>query len=338
MKMTIYDIAKQAGVSASTVSRVINGKPGIKESTRIKVQKLLEENAYTPNAAARGLVMQSSRFIGILIEDIRVSHHTDSVYIISQEMMECGYTCITLSTGPEPEQKAKYIEMLEQRQVEGAILIGSMFSSEEVKESIKKHLPKTPIVLVNGELDLPNGYSILINEEQGTKQCVKYLMEQGRQNISYLMDMETPSNGKKLQGFCDEMILQGKAPEECQVVFSSGNNTSPNESIARGYAAAEQMLKKYPDTDAVLCATDLLAIGCLQCLKEKEIPVPDQIAVMGVDNTLYGRISTPALSTLDNKLVELSRNAAHLLLDVLGGRETSRKMMLFTDIILREST
>lgn len=338
MKMTIYDIAKQAGVSASTVSRVINGKPGIKESTRIKVQKLLEENAYTPNAAARGLVMQSSRFIGILIEDIRVSHHTDSVYIISQEMMECGYTCITLSTGPEPEQKAKYIEMLEQRQVEGAILIGSMFSSEEVKESIKKHLPKTPIVLVNGELDLPNVYSILINEEQGTRECVKYLLEQGRQNLSYLMDTATPSNSRKLQGFRDEMFFQGTAPEKCQVVSASGSSMSPSESIARGYAAAEQMLKMYPDTDAILCATDLLAIGCLQCLKEKEIPVPDQIAVMGVDNTLYGRLCTPSLSTLDNKLVELSRNAAHLLLDVLGGRETSRKMMLFTDIILREST
>lgn len=338
MKMTIYDIAKQAGVSASTVSRVINGKPGIKESTRKKVQKLLDENAYTPNAAARGLVMQSSRFIGILIEDIRVSHHTDSVYIISQEMMECGYTCITLSTGTEPEQKAKYIEMLEQRQVEGAILVGSMFSSDEVKESIKKHLPKTPIVLVNGELDLPNVYSILINEEQGTKECVKYLIEHGRRNISYLMDMATPSNSRKLQGFRDEMFFQGKAPEECQVVSAPGKNMSPGESISRGYGAAEQLLTKYPDTDAVLCATDLLAIGCLQFLKEKEIPVPDQIAVMGVDNTLYGRLCTPSLSTLDNKLVELSRNAAHVLLDVLSGRETSKKMMLFTDIILREST
>lgn len=336
--MTIYDIAKQAGVSASTVSRVINGKPGIKESTRRKVQKLLEENSYTPNAAARGLVMQSSRFIGILIEDIRVSHHTDSVYVISQEMLECGYTCITFSTGTKEEEKAKYIQLLGQRQVEGVILIGSMFSSDLVKESIEKNLPNIPIVLVNGILDLPNVYSILINEEQGTQDCVNYLIEQGRKNISYIMDVPTMSNHQKLQGFRNAMVLHGSSVEKCQIVAAPGENISPRESISRGYAAAQQLLIQYPQTDAVLCATDLLAIGCLQFLQEKGIAVPEKIAVMGVDNTLYGRICTPTLSTLDNKLVELSRNAAHALLDVLEGRETSRKVMLFTDIILRQST
>lgn len=336
--MTIYDIAKQAGVSASTVSRVINGKPGIKESTREKVKKLLEENSYTPNAAARGLVMQSSRFIGILIEDIRVSHHTDSAYVISQEMMASGYTCITLSTGTEPEQKAKYIEILGQRQVEGAILVGSMFSSEDVKESIKKHLPDIPIVLVNGTMDLPNVYSILIHEEQGLQECVKYLMEQGRRNICYMQDLDTPANEKKLRGFCNEMKLSGIPEERWKIVTAPGTSASPNDSLARGYESAEKILSQYPDTDAVLCATDLLAIGCMQYLRERNISIPDRIAVMGVDNSLYGRVCTPTLSTLDNKLVELSRNAAHVLQDVLDGRSTSRKIMLFTDLILREST
>lgn len=105
--MTIYDIAREAGVSASTVSRVINNKPGIKESTRKKVQKLLDEYNYTPDVAARGLVMQASKFIGILIEDIRVSHHTESAYVIEQEMTRQGYTCITFSTGADSKRKAR---------------------------------------------------------------------------------------------------------------------------------------------------------------------------------------------------------------------------------------
>lgn len=96
---TIYDIAKEAGVSASTVSRVVNNKPGVNENTRKKVQQLLEKYNYIPNEAARGLVTQSSRIIGILIEDIRVVHHTESAYVIEQEMTRLGYTCITLSTG-----------------------------------------------------------------------------------------------------------------------------------------------------------------------------------------------------------------------------------------------
>ena len=173
--MTIYDIAREAGVSASTVSRVINNKPGIKESTRKKVQKLLDEYNYTPDVAARGLVMQASKFIGILIEDIRVSHHTESAYVIEQEMTRQGYTCITFSTGADSKRKAQYIEILEQRRVEGAIFIGSMFGTEAVRQSVEQHLSNTPVVIVNGALDLPNTYSVLIDEERGTEECVALL-------------------------------------------------------------------------------------------------------------------------------------------------------------------
>ena len=94
--MTIYDIAKQAGVSASTVSRVINNKPGINAQTRKRVQKLLNENHYIPNEAARGLVMQSSKIIGILIEDLRIEHHTESAYVIEQEMTAFFYFAMRL--------------------------------------------------------------------------------------------------------------------------------------------------------------------------------------------------------------------------------------------------
>lgn len=336
--MTIYDIAKQAGVSASTVSRVINGKPGIKDSTRQKIQKLLKENDYTPNVAARGLVTQSTRFIGILIEDIRVSHHTDSVYVIEQEMTGYGYACITFSTGPKEEQKAKYIELLEQRRVEGVILIGSMFATDLVRQSIEKHLAGIPVVLVNGTLDLPNVYSILIDEERGTQDGVVYLNEQGRERLAYIMDVDTPSNHRKLRGFRMGMMQCGLPLEESQIVQAPGGGTNPSDAIARGRAAAKQLLGQYPDADAILCATDLLAVGCLQELQENGIAVPQQIAVMGVDNTLYGQICSPALSTMDNKLAESSLNAAHILVDVLEGRATSHKIMLLTDLIFREST
>ncbi len=174
--MTIYDIAKQAGVSASTVSRVINNKPGINAQTRKRVQKLLNENHYTPNEAARGLVMQSFKIIGILIEDLRIEHHTESAYVIEQEMTALGYTCITLSTGRKDEKKADYIRILEQRRVDGAILMGSMFETEAVKKSIEEHLSDIPIAIVNGYLDLPNVYGVLIDEERGVKDCVELML------------------------------------------------------------------------------------------------------------------------------------------------------------------
>ena len=147
---TIYDIAKEAGVSASTVSRGVNDRPGINENTRRRVRELLEKYNYSPNEAARGLVNQSSRIIGILIEDIRISHHTESAYIIEQEMTRLGYTCITLSTGDSPERKAECIQILTKRRVEGVILMGSMFGTEAVKQSIAEHMARIPVVIVNG--------------------------------------------------------------------------------------------------------------------------------------------------------------------------------------------
>ena len=99
--MTIYDIATAAGVSASTVSRVINHKSGIRKETREKIEKLIEEYNYSPNVAARGLVMQSSKMIGILLVDIRVVHHIDNAFAIEQELAKRGYCSIIMSTGAD---------------------------------------------------------------------------------------------------------------------------------------------------------------------------------------------------------------------------------------------
>lgn len=337
--MTICDIASLAGVSASTISRVINGKPGVKESTRKRIEELLEEYNYSPNAAARSLVMQASRFVGILIEDIRVSHHNESVYVIEQEMTRQGYTCITFSTGMDPLRKLQYIQILEQRRVEGLIMIGSMFGISEVRQSIEQHLADIPVVIVNGTLDgLPNAYSVLIDEEQGTADCVALLADTGRCRMAYIMDVDTPSNLKKQKGFCAGMLRCGLNTNAESVFTAPGKETNPRDSISRGRQATRQLLQARPDVDGILCATDLLAIGCIQELKAHGIAVPRQIAVAGVDNTLYGQLFTPALTTLDNKMAEVSLTAARMMLDVLGGNDISHKRMLFAEIIQRDST
>lgn len=336
--MTIYDIAREAGVSASTVSRVINNKTGIKESTRKKVQELLEKYNYTPDIAARGLVMQASKFIGILIEDIRVSHHTESAYVIEQEMTRQGYTCITFSTGVDSKQKAHYIEILEQRRVEGAIFIGSMFGTDEVRKSVEQHLSNIPVVVVNGTLELPNTYSVLIDEERGTEECVDLLIRKGRKQLAYLMDMASPANEKKNRGFCTGMLRNGMESAGHLIYTEIDGTTDPRSSVERGASETAELLRRMPDVDGILCATDMLAIGCIQELKRQHIAVPEQVAVIGVDNTLYGELCTPSLTTLDNKLGEVRLAAVNILLDVLQNRPVSHKLMLLTEIIQRESS
>lgn len=330
--MNIYDIAKEAGVAASTVSRVVNNKPGIKAETREKVQALLKKYNYTPNEAARGLVKQASKIIGILIVDIRVTHHIDSAYYIEQQMTQKGYCCITMSTGTNEEKQIEYIKILEQRRVEGVILMGSMFATEHVKKAIQQHLSKVPVVIVNGYLDLPNVSGVWVDELEGIEKCVELLYSKNHKKLAFIQAAYSPSNIKKEQGFVNAMMRNGWDKQDLWIYESKQG------SWEGGYEATIQVVKDHPDIEGIIYAIDLIAVGGIRALHDLGLEVPKQVAVIGVDNSIYGEICMPRLTSLNNKLKELSDTAAHVLITALEGGVYSQRMMLFSDIVERETT
>lgn len=336
--MTIYDIAKIAGVSASSVSRVINNKPGINEENRRRIQEILKQYHYTPNEGARGLVNQSTKIVGVLMEDIRLSHHTESTYVVQQELMRAGYICIALSTGYEESRKADYIRLMEQRRVDGVILIGSMFCVPEVEKAIRQHLSSTPVVMVNGHLPLPNVYGILIDEEGGVQDSVGLLVQRGRKDLTFAINLPSPSNEKKKSGFLKGAQQWGIPPEKANICYGPPGDCDSELTIKRGEELTRGVLVDRPDTDAIIYSDDLLAIGGLRALEAMGRTVPEDVAVIGIDNTLVGKVYRPSLTTLDNKLVEVNQNAADILLKVLDEKSVPHKLMLFPDIIEREST
>lgn len=330
--MTIYDIAKEAGVAASTVSRVINNKPGIRTETRERVQELLKKYNFTPDLAARGLVMQSSKIIGILMQDIRVVHHIDSAYLIEQDMTRHGYCCITMSTGKTDEKRAEYIKILEERRVEGAILVGSMFATDKVARSIQEHLSNVPVVIVNGYLDLPNVYGVVADEMTGVQRCTELMISREKRKLAFINDADTPSNRKKMEGFKRVMTDAGWPEDDLWFYLT------PESSMEGGYETAKQVLREHPDVQGLIYSIDLTAVGGIRALKEMGIDVPGQISVTGVDNAVYGEISSPQLTTLDNRLVELSGAASEILLAAMKGKTCDHKRVFDTEIIEREST
>lgn len=339
---TIYDIAKEAGVSASTVSRIVNNKSGISLKTKEKVQILLEKYNYTPNEAARGLVKQSSKIIGILIEDIRITHHTEAVYVIEQEMTKQGYTCITLNTGTSEDKKTEYIKILEQRRVEGVILIGSMFGTQHIKESIKKHLSNIPIVIVNGHINLKNIYNILIDEKQGIEDCTNFFLKSGKKKISFISDCKTPSNKNKTEGYISAMKKFGCEKKDILVYKAYDENenidVTPENTISKGYEITKKVLNEHNDIQGIIYSVDLLAVGGIQYLKDTNISIPEKISIIGVDNSLYGKICSPKLTTLNNKLVEVSKKSAKVLIDALAKKKISSDIIFSAEIIERETT
>ncbi len=330
--MTIYDIAREAGVSASTVSRVINNKPGIKLETRKRIQNLLKKYNYTPDVAARGLVMQSSRMVGILIVDIRVAHHIESAFVIEQELTKRGYCCITMSTGPTEKRKAEYIRILEQRRVEGVILMGSVFATEQMRETLCRYLPKIPVVIVNGYLNLPNVSGVLVDEDHGVEKCVDLLVRKGKRKIAFVLDCHSPSSFMKEQGYYAGMRKLGVKPENTWVYEIE--ESSPK----GGYDMTRRILLEHPEVDGIIYSIDLIAVGGVRAAYDVGRKIPGELALVGVDNSIYGEICMPKLTTLDNKLKDMSEVAASLLREGLEGKIQNKKMMIFSEIIERETT
>ena len=171
------------------------------------------------------------------------------------------------------------------------------------------------------------------------KDCAELMFKKGKKHLVMAVDSDTPSNRNKQKGYLRAMLEQGIAKED--IPFYTAVNkefTNPRDVRAAGAKLTEQILTERPETDGIIYTTDLLAIGGLEAAKKMGKRIPEELAIMGVDNTMYGEIVTPKLSSLDNKLVEVSQNASRAILDALDKKEVSHKVMLLTDIKERETT
>ncbi len=331
--MTIYDIAQEAGVSASTVSRVINKKKGVNKQNRILVESLLKKYNFEPNASARGLVQQSTKIIGILMSDIRTSHHAEGAYFMEQELKHYGYNCIIINSGFSDEAREESIRTLFSRRVEAIVLVGSTFQSENIKKAILEYLEGLPVIIENGYINLPNVYGVLADEQNGISDCVRLLHTKGRSRPAIINRGDTPSNNLKILGF-KNALRELSGCENPPVIWLD----TKEEEWQGSYDATLRLIRDYPDTDSIIYATDFLANAGVLALKDAGIRIPEQVAVIGVDNSTYAKISSPKLTTLDNKLEQLSITCADILVKVLRGEKVANKMMIFSDIVERETT
>ncbi len=325
--MTIYDIAALAGVSASTVSRVINKRPGIKAETRERVEKLLEEHSFSISDNARGLVNRSSMMIGILISDIRDQHYSGGAYLMIQEFLKAGYCSIILNSGDSPEERSNAIRICSRRRVDGVVMIGSSFSSEGVRRDIMRFLPDTPIVIENGSLDLDNVSSVLSDDARGADDAVVYLYGKGCRSFAYINANDTPSNRLKKEGFrraLERYSLKG-------VIEEASSDTLPD-----AEAAMEHLLERF-SPDALICSVDLVAAGAMRKAQSLGLRIPEDLAVFGSNDSIYASLVTPSLSSICSRRPELSSIAASMLLESISGKGKTEKM-LTPSLVIREST
>ena len=207
--MNIYDIAKEAGVSIATVSRVLNNKSTVSPATRAKVEQVLAANHYTPSAIARGMVSKSMRTVAVLTVDVRVPHYARTAYTLEREFSRRGYEVILCNTGGDREATLTYLRAVVKKQVDGIVLVGSVFNTICRGSEMTGLLRKTPVVLANGTLPLPNASSVLVDDRLGVSLAVEHLLGRGRRALFYVKDKSTDSANEKRDGFVQAMTRAG---------------------------------------------------------------------------------------------------------------------------------
>ncbi|MCG8479324.1 MAG: LacI family transcriptional regulator, partial [Spirochaetales bacterium] len=195
--MTIYDIAREAGVSISTVSRVINNKTTVDPLLKERVDEVLKKHNYQPNAIARGLATRSLKTVGVLLPDIRDLHYASIAYQIEQDLRTVDFNMIISNAGTNHESFAESLDMLAKRSVDGIILIGSLFMNEATVLALSTLADTVPVVYANGFLRLDSVGSVAVDIESGVRQAITHLHERGHRSIAYLGFSDTYSGKKK---------------------------------------------------------------------------------------------------------------------------------------------
>jgi LacI family transcriptional regulator len=235
-----------------------------------------------------------------------------------------------MNTGHNDAERAQYIQQMNQRRVEAAVLIGSTFQSNLVKDALEQYMPKIPIIIANGYIDLPNVYGVIADEQGGTEKCVDLLYRNGYRYPAFAANCETPSNLLKMQGFRDG--VRRWFPDSEPIVYITGTEQQDIES------AVKRLFQEHPQTDSVVFSEDPMAAICIRTLHDRGIDVPGEVGVIGINNSFVAEICNPSLTSLDNMLLDLSVTAARNLIDVLHGRHVVKKMMVYSRLVEREST
>lgn len=313
MAVTIRDVARQAQVSVSTVSRALSAPGLVKETTRQRVLDVVRGLGYQPNRAARSLITGRTGNLGIVVPDLENPFYPAVLRGVQTRAGEAGTAVFFCDSREDPEAEAELVRTMAP-QVDGVVLCASLLSDEQIAELAAL----TPLVLINRTV--PGVSSVLMDSASGMDQVVAHLESLGHRDHVYLGGpTRSWSHGRRLEGLRSRARVLG--PFE------------PN--FSGGLTAAEQALQT--GATAFIAYNDLMALGVLSHLSERGIKVPGQISVTGFDNVLYASMCSPALTTVAMPTEEAGRVAVDLLAQRLEGAPAQSRE-LPTELVVRAST
>ncbi len=331
--MNIYDVSKRAGVSIATVSRVLNGNPNVSEKTRTKVHTVMDELGYTPNVFARGLGLGTMKTIGIMCSDSSDPYLANAIYYLEQQLRGNGYDSILCCTGPSLENKKTYFELLLSKKVDAVILAGSKFVELIDKDNryLMDAAKELPVMLVNGFLDAPGIYSTVCNDYEAMYHVARRLIESGRKHILYLYTSHSYSGLNKVEGY-KKALADHNIPVRREYIHQCAKNLTDSRKLMEELADSGLVF------DAVMTSDDSLAVGAVKFAYERNISVPEELAIVGYNNSLLSYCTNPEISSVDTKIRELCTTTVDTLMSVFAGGSVPTKTVIAADFIQKQTT
>lgn len=334
MSPTIKDVAKKAGVSLSTVSLVLNRKKNVSDDTVKKVQQAIHELNYHPRRSAQGLASKKSGNIGFILTNDHFSH-AEPFYtkiFLGSEFEARKYNYYIILTTIEHKFNKKTIpRFLLERNVDGIILAG------RVPDGLVAYIHQLNLPLLFIDYFPSNGNypAVLIDNIAGAKQAVKHLIKKGHRQIAFVGgDISHPSIQERFLGY-KQALEEGKIPFDEKLIVIDENY--PGDS--NGYSAVCKLEKRKVLFTAIFAANDAMAFGCMRCLKEKGVKVPDQIALVGFDDVDVARQMEPYLTTLKVDKEDMGAIAVKSIVDMIANNKKSLgKILVPVELVVRNSS
>ena len=327
--MNIHDIAKKANVSIATVSRVINGSDVVTEKTRLKVEDAIREGKYTPNVFARGLRIDSMKMIGIICTDVSDIYYANAVSVLEQELRIRGFDSMLCCTGNDLEEKKKSVAFLLEKRVDAIIMVGSAFLEKQDNSHLEIAAAQVPVITINGSINLPNVYCIKCDEDVIATECVKLLVESGHKKILFMYDFDTDSSIRKRKGYIKGLYenLNEEERKKGEIIVQTEMGIDGSQNSFLDY------VKNHGLPGAVLTSNDALAVGVLKACETLDVSIP----IIGYNNSILSKCTTPSLTTVDNKVEILCKDAIKTLLNVFEDKIPPQTQIVKCNLVRRST-
>ncbi len=315
-QMNIAEIAKMAGVSSAAVSRYFN-HGYISESKREAIREVVERTGYRPSVQAQTLRTKKTMLIGVIIPKAASSTMGPMVEGVLSILNESGYRMMLAVTQDHPEKELEYLRTFDEKQVDGVILAATIFT-EEHRTLIRGM--KVPVVIVGQQVE---GFACVYHDDyHAIYELTDRVLQKGYRKIGFLSapQEDKAAGAERYRGFCDAVQDHGR--EELKEVFVTASFE-----FESGYEKAEELLQKFPDLEGIICATDEIAAGAQQYIKEHREFEDREIIVTGQGDSLLAKVTYPGIPTIHYYYYESGRQAVQILMTELNGNEEDKAVI-----------